>query len=155
MPIFTILTFLFTEADATRGGNLYVKINSSGCWAQVGYYSGSATKLNIGSGCEYDKGIIQHELLHAAGMLHQQSACYRDKYMSVYYQNIPSDKQHRYEYVYDYGSIMHYGEKAFSRNGSKTIDCYGNTCGQCNGLSIYDQYEIMVLYWGYYFVNSL
>jgi len=154
---------LRAESSATTPGHLYVKINSAGCWAQGPYYSTLATKLNIGAGCT-SSGIIQHELLHATGMLHQQQGCYRDKYIDVVWGNIQSGKSsnfdklacnHGYESLYDYGSIMHYGEYSFSANGQKTINCRGRSCGQRTGLSIYDQWEMIWLYQGYYYVNGL
>ena len=118
--------------------------------------------MNIGTGCT-SKGIIQHELLHVAGMKHQQSGCYRNRYIDVFLGNVPSASSHNFdqlpcnhglEFIYDYGSLMHYGEYAFSSNGQKTIDCRGRSCGQRSGITPYDQLEIMYLYWGYYFVNS-
>ena len=57
------------------------------------------------------------------------------------------------KFLYDYGSIMHCGEYGFSTNAQKTIDCHGNHCGQRGGLSIWDQWEILYYYLGYYYVN--
>ena len=119
--------------------------------------------MNIGPGCAW-KGIILHELLHVAAMKHQQQGCYRDNYVDVLWENIESEYSsnfamlscnHGFEFLYDYGSIMHYGEYAFSSNGQKTINCRGYSCGQRFGLSFFDQYEIILLYMGYYYVNGV
>ena len=68
----------------------------------------------------------------ALGFLHMQSSFDRDNYIEILFQNIsPSmHSQFRKEGTntishmggrYDYASIMHYGETAFSSNGQITI----------------------------------
>ena len=49
---------------------------------------------------------------------------------------------------YDYGSIMHYGSTAFSRNGQPTITAKrrGVTLGQRRGLSASDVKQVQLLY---------
>ena len=49
---------------------------------------------------------------------------------------------------YDYGSIMHYSEKGFSKNGLPTIQTLqpGVTIGQRKGLSDIDVAEIRKYY---------
>ena len=97
-------------------------------------------------------------------MAHQQSASYRDRYITVNYPNILTanafnfdrlSSNHGYEFVYDYGSIMHYGEYAFAKDSNyKTIDCRGNRCGQRDGLSYWDVWEIFYYNRGYYALNT-
>ena len=158
---FEFAGWVWTYDDAQSDGTVYLRVQSNGCSAHVGApASGARKRINIGPNCSH--GNILHELLHTAGMGHQQVAEYRDKYVTVNFQNIRSDKtsnfvkasNHGLEFVYDYGSIMHYGEYFFSMNGGKTIDCRGNNCGQRGGISIWDQWEILYLYYGYYFVNG-
>lgn len=70
--------------------------------------------------------------MHAAGFMHEQNREERDQYIDVIYSNI----KHGYEgnFVkaqkgstsgfgvgYDYGSVMHYSDTAFSTNGQPTI----------------------------------
>lgn len=152
---------VWTYDDAQADGTVYLRVQSSGCSAHIGTpASGSLHRINIGPNCSH--GNILHELLHTAGMHHQQVAEYRDKYVTVNFQNIRSDRtsnfvkasNHGLEFIYDYGSIMHYGEYGFSTNGGKTIDCRGYSCGQRGSVSYWDTWEIIYLYYGYYFVNG-
>jgi len=155
--------FFLPESDATVNGVLYVKANRPyECWAYHGFYPTKKSYMNIGSNCA-SRGIVLQELLRVVNMYQQHRACYRNNYITVYSGNILSGEgskfermscDHGYEYVYDYGSIMHYGEYTFSKNNQKTIDCRGHSCGQLTGLSIYDSWEIMVLYAGWYMLND-
>jgi len=102
----------------------------SGCFSSVGKMGG-LQQISIGSGCE-KRGTIQHEMLHALGVYHQQSRTDRDDYIMVMTQNMDEDKVHNfntYDYnkiderrvPYDYNSVMHYSDSGFSNNGQKTI----------------------------------
>lgn len=73
-----------------------------------------------------------HEILHCLGFFHQQSAADRDDYVQIKWENIEDSHEHNfnkyndsvvtdYGVSYDFQSIMHYSEKAFSKNGEKTI----------------------------------
>ena len=129
-------------------------VNGIGAPSSTGYY-----KIFLGTECSH--GNIMHEILHAAGMHHQQNAYYRDSYINVNFENIDPRRAsqfdklngHGCEEVYDYGSIMHYRETAFLKEGlppdAKAIDCRGHICGQRDGLSAWDQIEIYL----YYFDN--
>ena len=51
--------------------------------------------------------------------------------------------------VYDYGSVMHYGRTAFSKNGLETITpkmSQDVTIGQRNGMSTTDIAELNAVY---------
>ena len=48
---------------------------------------GNKQIINIGTGCEY-KGIVQHEILHALGRVHEQSRPDRDFYVRTNEANI-------------------------------------------------------------------
>ena len=60
-----------------------------------------------------------------------------------------TNSRHELLSSYDYGSIMHYGEYAFSANGKKTIVAIQNptaTIGQRQHLSSNDISELNILY---------
>ncbi|KAH7732264.1 Protein NAS-15 [Aphelenchoides avenae] len=100
-----------------------------GCYSMVGRTGGRQT-LSLGNGC-IQKGIIIHEMMHAVGQF--------EKYSSATIQTLGSD--------YDYASIMHYGPKAFSRNGLPTIvPKRSASIGQRTGFSPVDSSKINTLY---------
>ena len=68
----------------------------------------------------FQKGTVMHELAHAQGILHEQSRFDRDNYVTIMYENIISSAKKSFDkhrgsvsggFPYDYGSIMHYGDK--------------------------------------------
>ncbi|KAM7352139.1 seminal metalloprotease 1-like [Cochliomyia hominivorax] len=115
----------------------YIDITSSkkGCSSFVGYFN-RAQNVNLeiselGKGC-FRKGTIQHELLHALGFEHQHSAPDRDNFIKIVWENIKKDKHNQFRkrseqtvtdfgVDYDFGSVMHYGPRAFTKNNKKTI----------------------------------
>ncbi|XP_065355369.1 zinc metalloproteinase nas-15-like [Calliphora vicina] len=142
----------------------YVHIygNPNGCFATVGYL-GYKQDLNLqifdlDTGC-FRMGSIIHELLHIMGFFHQQSASDRDDYVVILEENIIEGREHNFiKYdndtvtafgtEYDYGSIMHYGAKAFSKNGNNTIETLQPNVliGQRVGLSETDIDKINSMY---------
>ncbi|GFG36495.1 hypothetical protein Cfor_04647, partial [Coptotermes formosanus] len=70
---------------------VYITGENSGCWSYVGR-QGGRQQLNLepsapGVGC-FRLGTIEHELLHALGFYHQQSATERDDYVTIRWENI-------------------------------------------------------------------
>ena len=127
---------------------------ASGCWSYVGM-RGNKQDIGLASGCGF--GATVHEIGHAWGFWHEQSREDRDRYIKILWQNITSGREHNFnQHVsdgddigpYDYGSIMHYGRYAFSKNGKPTIESIppGKTLGQRNGLSNYDIAAIKSIY---------
>ena len=70
-------------------------------------------------------GSIIHEIGHAAGFYHEQQRPDRDLFIEVNEENIEEGKEDNFDIrtsgltlgPYDYGSIMHYGSRAFSTGG--------------------------------------
>jgi hypothetical protein len=113
----------------------YVRIFSdSGCYSFVGRVGGaqSLSLMKPGRGTCLINGIIQHELLHALGLFHEQSRSDRDTYVRINTQNIQpgaagnfnkysANVISHYGQPYNYRSVMHYSAFAFSSNGQPTI----------------------------------
>ncbi|CAJ0596083.1 unnamed protein product [Cylicocyclus nassatus] len=126
----------FTER---KNEKYYVEINNimgRGCRTYVGknLKKGKTIMLlefNQNDTCMYISSI-QHELLHAVGLWHEQNNYNRDNYIKINYANLlpgysaqfrkhPNIDANIYNLTYDYMSIMHYERDAFSRNGKDTI----------------------------------
>ncbi|XP_068752848.1 zinc metalloproteinase nas-15-like isoform X1 [Montipora capricornis] len=135
----------------TSGGN------QRGCSSFVGRI-GRDQAINLARGC-WTRGIVAHEIGHAIGFYHEQSRRDRDDYITVQQENIiPNFESNFAKYSrsvidslgtsYDYGSLMHYGSRAFSRNGLPTIVVkkQGVTIGQRQGLSAIDAQQADLLY---------
>jgi hypothetical protein len=108
----------------------YVRVTSgSGCSSYLGMTGGQQTLSLAAGGCTYP-GTTAHEFMHALGFWHEQARADRDNYVTVYLANIAPasafnfDKQPNGDYLgfpYDYYSILHYDNNAFSTNGQPTI----------------------------------
>jgi Astacin (Peptidase family M12A) len=134
--------------------------NEGGCWSSVGMKNEGGQQLNLHSPNCVQKGVVQHEFLHAAGFYHQQSSANRDDFVTILWENI--DESHAsnfkkynssivtdFNYEYDYNSIMHYSSKAFSKNGKETIVAKNNSVthlGQRKGFTEIDIKKLNRLY---------
>ena len=104
-------------------------ISQTGCSSKVGM-QGGRQDIDVITSC--GKGSAMHEILHAAGVYHEQNRSDRDSYITVHPENIIEGYEHNFmKYAagtitndgpYDYASIMHYHETAFSKNGRPTIE---------------------------------
>ncbi|HKJ12339.1 MAG TPA: M12 family metallopeptidase [Ornithinimicrobium sp.] len=135
-----------TSANASQYPNYVRVVDDGGCWSYVGMRGGEQL-LSLGSGCGVGSAI--HEFGHAWGHWHEQSREDRDTYVRILWQNIEAGREHNFNQhisdgddigSYDYGSIMHYGRKAFGIGNRVTIEQLrsGPTIGQRNGLSAGD-----------------
>ncbi|XP_060806699.1 zinc metalloproteinase nas-4 isoform X1 [Amyelois transitella] len=138
---------------------IVIQNKNTGCWSSVGRIGGRQ-EVNLQSpGCLTKKGTVLHELLHAIGFMHEQSRPERDDFVTVWYSNVKpgsennfkkADKQSVNDYGvgYDYNSVMHYSEYAFSKNRQKTIEpkVGGFKLGQREGLSRGDVKKVNAMY---------
>ena len=127
-------------------------VNGKGCAAYVGYIGVKQTVQLESSFC-MTTGTIQHEFLHATGILHHQSRSDRDSHVRVLENNIitgeesnfkkydPNQVSH-YGLPYDFLSVMHYGKNFFSKDRLNTIEAidsyWTDKIGQREGVSLRD-----------------
>ncbi|XP_033118703.1 zinc metalloproteinase nas-15-like [Anneissia japonica] len=117
--------------ERTNEQNYINIVSKSGCYSSVGVVGG-AQELSLGTGCYGTVGIIMHEMMHAVGFYHEQSRTDRDSYVTINWNNIQDGMAYNFDSYsssfiddlgtnYDYNSIMHYDQYAFSKNGYATI----------------------------------
>jgi hypothetical protein len=141
----------------------YVKFFGwNGCWAYVGK-QGGMQPVSIGhqsSQCR-NIGNVNHEIGHAVGFWHEQSRPDRDDYITILWDNIISGKSFNFgkyssnmidslNTSYDYYSLMHYSQYAFTANGQPTIQAIDSSLnivlGEQEYLSATDIKQIKSLY---------
>ncbi|XP_020806049.1 seminal metalloprotease 1-like [Drosophila serrata] len=114
---------------------LSVQVSADGCSAHLGHATGVRNLFLkpglLDQGC-FKIAVIMHELLHILSFTHQQNSPDRDSYVVIKTNNIETGRESsfqkrsaanfgNYGENYDYGSVLHYGPKAFSKNGLPTI----------------------------------
>ena len=107
---------------------IYMIDGVNNCWSALGH-QGGYQELGLGAGC--GAGAAVHEIAHALGFSHEQSRTDRDNYVTIVWNNIAPAMQYNFQKItfqegfdygtYDYYSIMHYFDTAFTINGYKTI----------------------------------
>ncbi|XP_065336691.1 zinc metalloproteinase nas-6-like [Cloeon dipterum] len=137
---------------------VHLMYNLTGCWGYVGRQGGGQV-ISLQRHACFIPGSVAHELLHATGFHHEQSAPNRDEYVFINYTNVEKGKKHQFQKYssnvvtdygvgYDYDSLMHYSRKAFSKNGQDTIIPYqpGVEIGQKSHISEKDYEKLNFKY---------
>ena len=142
-----------TAANTAQYPNFVSFEERDGCWSSVGMQGGMQV-ISLASGCGF--GAAVHEIGHTLGLWHEQSREDREQNVQIVWENILDNQRHNFnQHItdgddignYDFGSIMHYGPMAFSKNGQATIvPVGGQQIGQRNGLSTGDIAAIRQLY---------
>jgi hypothetical protein len=118
---------LRTSANAAQFPNFVTFRPGSGCSSSIGRRGGQQF-INLAAGC--GTGNTIHEIGHTIGIWHEQSREDRDSFVTINFANIIPGREANFSQRitdgddvggYDYGSIMHYPRKAFSKNGLDTI----------------------------------
>lgn len=140
----------------------YIRIGTytSGCWSYVGrlpvIYQPQV--INIGTGCDFTD-TVEHEMMHALGFFHEQARPDRDDYVTIHWNNIPSQYYENFEKAtnidsrgspYERRSVMHYSNYAFaSNNNLPTMTSTDNTkpiLGSAFTMTNTDMTQLRMLY---------
>jgi len=122
-------------ANITSSTNLTVKVRTTetrwvaistgtGCGASMGMPVTGNASISLSTNCSLCNTI--HELLHTAGVRHEQVREDRNAFVNINFSNIEAGKEYNFfqadtktntDYgTYDFGSIMHYGAFFFAIN---------------------------------------
>jgi hypothetical protein len=153
----TLVRFVARTPENQENYSDYVLFKSQAgrtCASSVGRQGGMQT-LRLAPRCH--TMMIAHELGHVLGLWHEQARLDRDIYIDVHWENIEVEHFHNFnrrvgegqnQGHYDYDSIMHYSENAFSKNGKPTLvpRISGFKIGQRTHLSVGDIASVSALY---------
>ncbi|KAM9367031.1 high choriolytic enzyme 1-like [Symphorus nematophorus] len=130
--------------------------SGSGCWSYLGRQRRGQVVSLKKNGCLYT-GTVQHEVLHALGFHHEHVRSDRDRFVSIHTDNIQTGRESNFVRrptnnlgtPYDFNSVMHYSNFAFSKNGKPTIIAKSDpdlSFGRANQMSANDIARVNKLY---------
>ncbi|KAK6054209.1 astacin [Cooperia oncophora] len=143
------------QEDPTAGNRIHIKYDykRNGCWSDMGV-QGGVQNMWLGKGCLH-VGPIIHEMVHTLGVGHMHNRDDRDDYIQVDFSSMKENTTSQFKRMiadevinytpYEYGSIMHYGADAFTRNGNITIAPLDQTYLWTIGSPIPSFYDISTL----------
>lgn len=146
----------FVPREPSHKEYVYFKEEATGCATNaIGMKKGGQT-IQVGGDCT--KGNLIHEIGHALGLWHEHSREDRDDHITIDVTNIATGAASQFaqntqesddQGSYDYGSVMHYGPKAFALDKSKdsiTPKVLGAVIGQRVGPSNGDVAAVNAIY---------
>jgi len=155
----SISSLQFIEINNTSGIKYFVTIKKG----ENNYCTGAGMHKNMTlSLYNYiDSTVVLHEFGHLIGLHHEHQREDRDIYIKINWENILKSEYHNFvivkhdlipenKFEYDYNSIMHYGNKYFSKNNNYVFEILQETsftldCAPCR-LSNIDIQKIQYLY---------
>lgn len=144
----------FIRKNDTDKDFLRISSDKTGCWSGVGKI-GKTQLLNLQSPeCLYTLGSVMHQFMHSIGFMHEQNRYDRDEFVNIIWDNVDEDMKKNFrksfamEFPYDYDSVTHYSDVAFTKNGKSTIKPKGVDAqiGQRHGFSKGDILRINKFY---------
>lgn len=147
--------FHFIEATGTTPAN--VKFTASNVYSEGSNIGRTGGLQNLYLTKYSSYGTVLHEIGHLLGLWHEHCRADRDQYITINFSNIPEREQSQFKMVvdneattletpYDYNSIMHYNEYAFSSIGRSIQSKHGEKIGNRDSLSKTDITGLKKLY---------
>ncbi|XP_033126969.1 zinc metalloproteinase nas-7-like isoform X2 [Anneissia japonica] len=151
----------FVQREPDDQDYVYFEEHHSRCETKTGRTRGK--QITYLGACARNVGNIMHELGHIIGFYHEQNRPDRDKYIKVLVDNIDASKLPNYRkysrsetrtigFAYDYESIMHYSNNAFSNGNGPTFKIkkiasgFNFTVGQRRRVSDLDVAQVREMY---------